>query len=195
MDIRRICVFCGSSAGQRPSYLSAARALGRLCAEEEIGVVYGGASVGCMGALADAALEAGGEVFGVIPHGLAARELSHPRLTQLHVVASMHERKALMASLADAFIALPGGLGTLEELAEIATWSLLGITPKPIALLDVADYWKPLFEFLDHAVREGFLRPEHRALIGRGHDARALIEGFRAAPPRADAKWLTPSEA
>jgi hypothetical protein len=171
-----------------------AHRLGRLLAELHIGVVYGGASVGCMGALADAALTAGGEVVGVIPHGLAARELAHHRLTELHIVESMHERKAMMAELSDGFIALPGGLGTLEELSEIATWAMLGIHGKPLGLLDVDGYWQPLLGVLDHMVREGFLRVEHRALVISDPDPTRLIERCRSWVPPARPKWLDESQ-
>src|SRR5512146_2318565 len=147
--MRRVCVFCGSSAGARPEYLEGARAMGRTLAERRIAVVYGGGSVGLMGALADSALEAGGEVIGVIPRALQLRELAHARLTTLHVVGSMHERKAKMAELSDAFAALPGGMGTLEELAEILTWAQLGLHARPCGVVDVAGYFAPLLAFLD----------------------------------------------
>lgn len=164
-NIRRLCVFCGSGAGARPEYSAAAAALGRELALREIGLVYGGASVGLMGVVADATLEAGGEVVGVIPGALAAREIAHRGLTKLHVVESMHERKALMASLCDGFIALPGGIGTLEELFEVWTWAQLGLHGKPVALLNVRGYYDPLLAFLDASVTEGFVRPEVRAML------------------------------
>lgn len=163
--MRRICVFCGSSAGARPAYARSARALGELLASRGIDVVYGGGAVGLMGELADAALVAGGKVIGVIPDALVAMEVAHDRLTELHVVRSMHERKALMAELSDAFVALPGGLGTLEELFEVLTWAQLGLHPKPCGLVDVEGFYAPLLACLDHAVVEGFVRPENRALV------------------------------
>ncbi len=160
---RRVCVFCGSAAGVRPEYLDLARRTGAHLASEGVGVVYGGASVGLMGAVADAALVAGGEVVGVIPQGLADREIAHTDLSELHVVASMHERKAMMAELSGGFAVLPGGMGTLEELFEVFTWRQLGLHDKPIALLDASNYWAGLTSFLDHAEAEGFVRAGHRA--------------------------------
>src|SRR3546814_750650 len=153
----RLCVFCGSSDGARPAYRDAAHALGKALADAGIGLVYGGAAVGLMGAVADGALARGGEVMGVLPRSLADRELAHPGLTQLHVVGSMHERKAMMAKLSDGFIALPGGLGTFEELFEIWTWAQLGYHRKPVALLNVDGYYDGLLSFLDHPVREAFV--------------------------------------
>jgi uncharacterized protein (TIGR00730 family) len=163
--MKRVCVFCGSSSGNRASYARAARATGRALAARRLGLVFGGSAIGLMGVLADEVLEAGGEAVGVIPRSLERKEIAHRRLTRLHVVATMHERKARMARLADAFVALPGGLGTLEELTEALTWAYLGIHRKPTGLLDVGGYWRPLIAFLDHAVDEGFLRPEHRRLV------------------------------
>jgi uncharacterized protein (TIGR00730 family) len=175
--IRRVCVFCGASAGHDPAYLAAA-AVGEGLARREIGIVYGGGRVGLMGAVADAALDAGGEVIGVIPQGLVDRELAHRSLTDLHVVGSLHERKALMAELADAFIALPGGLGTLEELSEVVSWAQLELHVKPIGLLDVGEYWRPLLAWLDLAVMEGFVAPAHRRLIERADTLEALLDRF-----------------
>jgi uncharacterized protein (TIGR00730 family) len=163
--LRRICVFCGSSPGRRPVFAAAAAALGSQLAAQAIGLVYGGGSVGLMGVLADAALAAGGEVQGVIPEALAGQEVAHPGLTRLHVVKSMHERKALMTEMADAFVALPGGYGTLDELFEAITWGQLGIHRKPIGLLDVEGYFGPLIAFLDSAVEAGFIRPQYRGLF------------------------------
>src|SRR3954449_8956299 len=157
--LRRVCVYAGSSAGARPVYAHAARELGALLAARGIGVVYGGGKVGLMGALADAAMAAGGEVTGVIPRALLEREVGHRGVTSLRVVESMHQRKALMADLADAFVALPGGIGTLEELFEVFTWAHLGIHRKPLGVLDVARFYGPLEAMLDHAVEQGFLRP------------------------------------
>ncbi len=161
----RLCVFCGSSPGRRPIYLEAARALGRALAERGHGLVYGGSSIGLMGAAADAALAAGGEVIGVIPRSMVDREIAHERLTMSHVVETMHERKAKMTELSDAFVALPGGHGTLDELFEALTWSQLGIHAKPIGAWNVGGYWTPLLAALDHAVAEGFVRPHDRARL------------------------------
>jgi uncharacterized protein (TIGR00730 family) len=178
--MKRICVFCGSSPGHDPRYLEAARTMGRTLARRGLGLVYGGGSVGLMGAVADAALGAGGEVIGVIPQVLQIRELAHRALTTLHVVGSMHERKALMAELSDGFVALPGGMGTLEELSEVLTWAQLGLHARPIGLLDVAGYYQPLADFFDRAVVAGFLRPAHRALLLVGHEPGALLDRFAA---------------
>lgn len=161
----RLCVFCGSALGARPVYREAAARLGRTLAERGHGVVYGGSSIGLMGALADAAIDAGGEVIGVIPQSMVAREIAHHRLHALHVVTSMHERKAKMVELADAFLALPGGHGTFDELFEALTWSQLGIHEKPIGLWDVDGYYGPLIHALDHAAAEGFVRAHDRARL------------------------------
>ncbi|WP_211260640.1 TIGR00730 family Rossman fold protein [Amycolatopsis jejuensis] len=176
----RICVFCGSARGFSPEYTDAAAGMGKLLAQRGIGLVYGGASVGTMGVVADAALAAGGEVIGVIPEVLSSVEIAHGGLTELHVVADMHQRKAKMAELSDAFVALPGGAGTLEELFEVWTWAQLGIHRKPIGLLDVAGYYTPLVAFADHMQQEGFLRPETRALLTVDSDAAALLDRFAA---------------
>jgi len=188
--IARVCVFCGSSPGGHPDYLAGARALGSALARRDMALVYGGASVGLMGAVADAALAAGGEVHGVIPGALEAKELAHRGLTRLEVVGSMHERKARMADLADAFVALPGGMGTLEELAEILTWAQLGLHRKAVGVLDVRGYWRPLLAFLDHAVAERFLRPEHRALLLAAQAPDDLLDALAAFRPTAREKWL-----
>ena len=188
--MKRVCVFCGSRTGSNPAYAEAARRFGVTLARRGIGLVYGGGSVGLMGAIADAALEAGGEVDGVIPKALQLRELAHGRLTRLHVVASMHERKAKMAELADAFVALPGGMGTLEELAEILTWAQLGIHARPCGLLDVEGYYGPLVSFFDHAVAEGFLRAEHRRLVLVAEDPDALLDRFAAWTPPQIERWI-----
>jgi len=163
--LRSVCVFSGSSPGTRAAYADAAAALGREVAGRGLRLVYGGSGIGLMGAVADAALSAGGEVVGVIPQPLVDREVAHTGLSDLRVTSSMHERKALMAELADGFVALPGGLGTLEELAEVLTWSQLGLQSKPCGLLDVEAFFDPLLAFLDHTVAEGFVTPEHRALV------------------------------
>src|SRR5215469_12575323 len=163
--MQRICVFCGSSSGSQPIYAEMARAVGEELAGRGLGVVYGGSSIGLMGALADAALAAGGEVIGVLPRGLFRREVAHKNLTELHEVGSMHERKALMADFADGFIALPGGLGTFDELFEITTWAQIGLHTKPIGLLNVAGYFAPLLALLDHATAEGFVPPTNTTLL------------------------------
>lgn len=181
--MRRVCVFCGSSAGTRPAYAEAARATGRLIAERGLGLVYGGGEVGLMGIVANAALAAGGEVIGVIPEALTRMEVGHPNLTELHVVATMHERKALMAELSDGFVALPGGIGTLEELFEVWTWGQLGIHRKPLGFLDVEGYYEPLHAFLDHSVAEGFLKDRHRAMTAVDSDPAALLDRLAAYQP------------
>jgi uncharacterized protein (TIGR00730 family) len=163
--MQRVCVFCGSSPGARPAYAEATAEVARLLAGEGIGVVYGGGHVGLMGVLADTVMAAGGEAIGVMPQALVDREIGHTGISELRVVGSMHERKALMADLSDAFIALPGGAGTLEELFEVYTWAQLGLHDKPCGLLDVEDYFSGLVGFLDHAVGERFLREEHRAML------------------------------
>lgn len=192
--IGRVCVFCGSNSGSDSAYVDAARGLGQLLAREGVGLVYGGGSVGLMGELADAVLHAGGEVTGVIPHALWAREVGHRGLTDLRIVETMHERKAMMADLSDAFIALPGGLGTLEEIFEIWTWAQLGLHTKPLGFLDVGGFYSPLMQFLDRAVRERFLREPHRAIALVDADPERLLRRFDAwKPPRVE-KWITREE-
>jgi hypothetical protein len=188
--MQRVLVFCGSSPGARPEYAAAATDLGRLLAARGLGLVYGGASVGLMGAVADGALASGGEVIGVIPQRLVDREVAHAGLSDLRVVATMHERKALMAELADAVIAMPGGTGTLDELFELFTWSQLGLHTMPIGLLDVAAYWQPLLSFLDYAVTERFLRAEHLATVLVESEPAALLDRLAAARPALIDKWL-----
>jgi len=191
--MKRLCVYCGSAAGIRPAYRAMAESLAASLLARGIGLVYGGGGTGLMGALADAVLAGGGEVIGVIPRGLMSRELTHSRLTTLHVVESMHERKARMAALADGFVALPGGLGTLEEILETLTWAQLGIHQKPVALLDVAGYWAGLLSLLRHAVAEGFVRPEYAANLIEGTDATALLDRLAAWSPPAFARiWSAP---
>jgi uncharacterized protein (TIGR00730 family) len=188
--MKRVCVFCGSSPGARPAYASAARELGAALARRGLGLVYGGGGVGLMGILADSALASGASVIGVIPKGLATKELAHAGLSDLRVVSSMHERKALMAELADAFIAMPGGLGTLEEICEILTWAQLGIHAKPCSLLNVEGYFDTLLAMLDHAVAERFVRPEHRALVLSGSDPSELLSALeRHRAPQLE-KWI-----
>src|SRR6185295_5632911 len=162
--MRKLCVFCGSSAGRESGYTALAVQLAHELAQRNIGIVYGGGRVGLMGALADAALAAGGQVIGVMPQALIDREIAHRGLTELRIVGSMHERKALMAELADGFIALPGGMGTFEELCEVLTWAQLGIHKKPCGCLNTLGYYDPLLALLDHATAEQFLKPEHRSL-------------------------------
>ena len=192
--IHRVCVFCGSNSGSDKVYVEAACDLGRLFAREGIALVYGGGSVGLMGELADAVLSSGGEVIGVIPHALWAREVGHRGLTDIRIVDTMHERKAMMADLADAFIALPGGLGTMEEIFEIWTWAQLGLHQKPVGFLDVNGFYAPLMQFLDRAVRERFLRPEHRAIAMLDRDPEALLRRFDTwKAPRVE-KWITRDE-
>jgi uncharacterized protein (TIGR00730 family) len=188
--MKRIVVFCGSSPGRRPAYVAAAQSLGRLLAARGIGVVYGGASIGLMGALADSALAAGGEVIGVIPGGLFPAEIPHAGLTEQHVVTTMHERKALMAELSDAVIALPGGTGTLDELFEMFTWSQLGLHRQPIGLLDVEGYWQPLLAFMDHMAQERFITAQHRNALLVESDPAALLEALRSYEPIRERKWL-----
>jgi uncharacterized protein (TIGR00730 family) len=188
--VRRLCVFCGSAPGRRPAYRAAAEALAGALVARGIGLVYGGGSTGLMGTLADSVLAHGGEAIGVIPHGLMTRELAHDGLTALHVVATMHERKAMMAELADGFVALPGGLGTLEEILEALTWAQLGIHRKPVALLDVEGYWAGLVDLLRHAVGEGFVRPEYAALLVEAPDPDTLLDRLTAwVPPAGTRVW------
>lgn len=190
-DRPHVCVFCGSSTGTRPAYADAARRVGRGLAGAGLGLVYGGGRVGLMGVLADAALEAGGRVVGVIPGALATKELAHDGLTQLHVVAGMHERKALMAALSAGFLALPGGIGTFEELFEIVTWAALGLHNKPVGLLNVGGYFDPLLALLAHAVAEGFVRPEHLELLVVSDRPEALAAGLLAhTPPSPGPRWI-----
>jgi hypothetical protein len=186
----RVCVFAGSSAGVQPEYRQAAEALGRAVGERGIGVVYGGACVGLMGVMADAALEAGSDVIGVIPSALVAKEIAHRALTELRVVASMHERKAVMADLSDAFIALPGGWGTLEEFFEVLTWGQLGLHHKPCGLLNVHGYFDGLLSFLDHTVEQGFVKREYRSMIAVADSPGALLDmlaSYRPPPAFAEA--------
>jgi uncharacterized protein (TIGR00730 family) len=193
--MRRLCVFCGSSPGARPAYGDAAEELGRLLVEREIGLVYGGGAVGLMGRLADAVLAEGGEAIGVLPEALVEKEIGHPGLEDLRVVGSMHERKALMADLADGFVALPGGLGTLEELFEVYTWAQLGLHRKPCALLDVEGYYEGVATFLSHAVEERFLREDHRGMLIVERDARTLLDRLSDFEPEAVVpKWIDREE-
>lgn len=185
-QVKSICVFCGSSAGARPEYAAAAADFGRLLAVRGIRVVYGAGNVGLMGVLADAALAAGGQVIGVIPQMLVDRELAHQGITELRIVTSMHERKAMMAELSDAFVALPGGLGTYEELCEVLTWGQLGIHHKPVGCLNVRGYFEELIRMLDHAVNEGFLRAEQRRMFLSSEDAEDLVSLLAKGATKAD---------
>lgn len=191
MPVKRICVFCGSSPGSRPEYAARARELGRVLAENHIGLVYGGARIGIMGAVASAALEAKGEVIGIIPRDLVKKEVAFTGITDLRVVNSMHERKALMAELSDGFIALPGGLGTIEEFFEVLTWAQLGIHKKPCGLLNVCGYFDKIIEFADHAADEQFIGPAGRSLILVDDVPENLLKKFRDyQPPTVDkAAW------
>ena len=193
--MKRICVFCGSNAGHDARYRAAAEALGRLLASRGIELVYGGGNVGLMGALADACLAADGTVIGVIPEALlgkevAGRHVDHRALTRMEVVDSMHTRKARMAELADGFIALPGGFGTFEEFCEILTWGQLGFHVKPMGLLNVAGFYDPLLALFDHAVHEGFLRPQNRAMALTDTDSGRLLDAMTAYRPEPVSKWL-----
>jgi len=192
--VKRICVFCGSSTGARPAYVAAARQLGRTLAARGIGVVFGGGKVGLMGALADAALAAGGQAIGVIPEALVAREIAHNGLTELRVVRSMHERKTLMADLLDAFIALPGGYGTLEEFWEAVTWTQLGIHKKPCGLLNVEGYYDPMLAFLERAVADRFIRPQNRVLVLAAADVDSLLAQLESFQPAREERWITTDE-
>jgi uncharacterized protein (TIGR00730 family) len=192
--MKHICVFCGSSGGANPAYQEAATRLGGALVRLGMGLVYGGASIGLMGAVADAVLAAGGEVIGVIPGALSRKEIAHEGLTRLHVVGSMHERKAKMADLSDAFVALPGGIGTLEEFAEVLTWAQLGIHHKPCGLLDVAGYYQPLIAFFDHAVAERFVRPQHREMVLVEEEPEALLERLARHRPPHVRKWIDERE-
>jgi len=188
--MQRVCVYAGSNPGRDPAYAEAARALAAELAGRGIGLVYGGGKVGLMGVIADAVLDAGGEAIGVMPQALIDREIGHPRLTELKVVGSMHERKAQMAELADAFVALPGGIGTLEELIEVYTWSQLGIHEKACGVLNVRGYYDGLAAFLDHAVIEGFLRTQHRAVLTVAEHPAHLLDALAAYEPPRVGKWL-----
>jgi uncharacterized protein (TIGR00730 family) len=186
----RLCVFLGSSTGRSPIYAETARAFGGLLARRGIGLVYGGGSVGLMGIIADGACAAGGEVIGVIPEALRARELDHQGLTELHVVRTMHERKALMAELSDGFVALPGGIGTFEELFEVWTWAQLGYHAKPCGLLNINGFYDRMSEFVDHVVAEGFLKAEHRAMLIVEDKPEAMLATMATYLPPPTTKWL-----
>jgi uncharacterized protein (TIGR00730 family) len=188
--MRRVCVYAGSNPGNDPAFADGARALATTMAKRGIGLVYGGGNVGLMGVLADTAMAAGGEVIGIMPRALIAREIGHTGITELRQVDSMHERKAQMADLADAFVAVPGGIGTLEELIEVYTWSQLGLHGKGCGLLNVNGYYDALAAFLDHAVSQGFLRAEHRGILTVASDPAELLDLLAAFEPPTVGKWL-----
>ena len=181
MSLKSICVYCGSNTGADPAYAEAARAVGAALAQSGVRLVYGGGQVGLMGILADAAIDAGGDVLGVIPDFLHHKEIAHPRVSDMRIVTTMHERKMIMAEAADAFIAMPGGLGTLEELFEMWTWSQLGRHDKPLGLLNINGYWDQMLGFLDHMQGEGFVEARHRAMLACEDTPDALIEALKAA--------------
>jgi uncharacterized protein (TIGR00730 family) len=192
--MKRICVYCGSNPGKIPAYREAARALGHELAARGLGLVYGGASIGVMGAVADGILEKGGEAHGVIPQALATKEVAHGGLDQLHVVNSMHERKALMAELSDGFVALPGGWGTFEEIFEVLTWAQLGFHEKPCGLLNVAGYYQHLHAFLDHAMDQRFVKEAYRPMIIMEQSPSVLLDRFAVYEPPRVKKWIGPEE-
>jgi uncharacterized protein (TIGR00730 family) len=188
--MKRVCVFAGSSAGARPEYLAAAAGLGTLMAARDIELVYGGARVGLMGAIADAVLAGDGSVIGVIPRALVEKEVAHDGLTDLRIVTSMHERKALMADLSDAFIALPGGWGTLDEMFEILTWAQLGLHRKPCGLLNVLGYFDRLLSFLDYTMEQGFVRREYSSLLAVSDGPATLLDTLQSQTPPVVEKWI-----
>jgi uncharacterized protein (TIGR00730 family) len=192
--LETVCVFCGSREGSRPAYAEAARRTGREIAHRGLGLVYGGGRVGLMGAVADAALEEGGEVVGVITEALISKEIAHAGLATLHVVGSMHERKMLMADLSDGFVTLPGGYGTLEEFFEVLSWAQLSIHEKPCGLLDVDGFWDPLSALFDHAVTEGFVDPNHRSLVLTEGNPSILLERMERYTQPETRKWIGPRE-
>ncbi len=187
---QRICVFCGSQPGKDPQYLEVARSLGKSLAERGIDVVYGGAQVGCMGAVADSALDHGAKVYGVIPHRLQSKEIAHARLTELYRVESMHQRKSLMGQLCQGFVVLPGGWGTLEEMFEVLTWTQLGYHRKPLGIINVNGYYDSLINFADHANQQGFLRDEHRACLISRPNVDSLLDALEEVELPETAKWL-----
>jgi uncharacterized protein (TIGR00730 family) len=190
-SMRRICVYCGSNRGLRQEYQDAAQAMGKELVQRGLGLVYGGGSVGLMGTIADTVLAEGGEVIGVLPRGLFRAEIGHAGLTEMHLVDSMHERKKMMVDLADGFVAMPGGFGTLDELFEVITWAQLRLHTKPVGLLNVADYFAPLLAMVEHQVHEGFILPQHAALIMQDTDPAALLDAFATyVSPITPEKWL-----
>ena len=194
MKIKNICVYCGSSSGKNPAYSQAATQLALALCERNIGLVYGGSAVGVMGTIADAVLAAGGEATGVIPKALAVKEVAHDNLSELHVVASMHERKAMMADLADGFIALPGGWGTLEEIFEILTWAQLGFHDKPCGLLNIEGYYDGLFDFLENSFEQPFVNELYRPMLMKAHEPLALLDQFATYRAPKVRKWMKEDE-
>lgn len=192
--MKRICVFCGSNSGFRAPYTAAARAIAAALVDRRIGLVYGGGNVGLMGVIADAVLEKGGEVIGVIPEALVNRELAHRAVNEMIIVNSMHERKAKMAALSDGFIAMPGGYGTFEEFCEIITWAQLGLHRKPCAILNVEGYYDPLLALFDHAVAEGFVHQSNRQLVIQDEDPRRLLDLLERYEPPPMEKWIERDE-
>src|SRR6478736_9691705 len=192
--MKRICVFCGSSPGRRPAYEDAARAMGRELVERGIGLVYGGGNVGLMGVIADTVMQAGGEVVGVIPQALVDREIANIDITDLRIVDSMHTRKAMMADLSDAFIAMPGGVGTFEEFFEAVTWTQLGVHRKPCGLLNAGAFYSPLALFIDQAVTEGFIKPVHRQIIVVDDDPGRLVDALAQVKLPDVPKWIRREE-
>jgi len=192
--MKSICVYCGSNSGRQEVYSSAARALAKSLVDRNLRLVYGGASVGIMGLIADTVLQLGGQAVGVIPDALVRKELAHTNLTELHVTQSMHERKTLMAELSDGFIALPGGIGTLEEIFEIWTWAQLGFHRKPCGLLNIEGYFDSLISFLDHAVKEQFVKKPHRSMLIVEHDPKALLDRFASYEAPTIQKWVGGTE-
>ena len=193
-QIQRLCVFCGSSSGTRPVYAEAAAQLGRDLAKSKIALVFGGGRVGLMGILADSVLAAGGQAIGVMPRALVEKEIAHTSLTELHVVESMHQRKSLMADLADAFLLLPGGFGSWEEFCEVLTWLQLGIHRKPCAILNVAGYYNGLLSLADHALAEGFLRPAHHKMVIVADHPQAALSQLTSASIPSEVKWVGEGE-
>jgi len=193
--MKNICVYCGSSPGRLEAYAIGACALARALVDRDLGLVYGGAGVGLMGLVADNVLQLGGRAVGVIPAALARKEVVHKGLSELHITQSMHERKTMMAELSDGFIAMPGGIGTFEEIFEIWTWAQLGLHAKPCGLFNVAGYYDALTTFLDHATTEQFLKPQHRSLLIVEHEPEALLDRFASYQPPSVQKWLDPDEA
>ncbi len=192
--MKNICVYCGANPGRQEAYSGAARDLAKALVDRDVGLVYGGASVGIMGLIADSVLQLGGRVVGVMPEALVRKEIAHKRLTELHVTQSMHERKNLMAELSDGFIAMPGGIGTLEEIFEIWTWAQLGFHAKPCGLLNVAGYFDSLTTFLDHAVTEQFVKKPHRSMLIVDHEPEALLDRFAKYEPPSVQKWVEKAE-
>lgn len=193
-ELKAICVYCGSNPGRNADYRAAAVALGQELVARGLKLVYGGAEVGLMGAVADAVLEAGGHVTGIMPQALVEKEIAHKRLSAMHVVSSMHERKRMMADLSDGFVALPGGVGTMEEIFEVWTWAQLGHHDKPCGLLNIAGYYDRLAAFLDHQAAEGFVRAEHRAMLTVEAEPARLLDAFAAYEPPRVAKWVERGE-